>query len=246
MKQFDGSKRHGRDGHEQEILRLPFGTRHTFPGNPHEFDGQSAQILFAVQRNRPARAGYCKTISGRGHIGLHWRISCIRLHFDVEGNAGRSKAAQADGISFFPGEAEGGRLDKVLQDAFAGDPKPIYDRLADLPGMESTPIPYVPKDIAQRAIIDISSFDPARGCPFQCSLCSIVNVHDRKSRFRTADDLRAKRPHNGLKKGKFNVSAPCQHSQSAFFQKVSSALNHAQFFFRQLKARVQHEHHAWL
>lgn len=87
---------------------------------------------------------------------------------------------------------------------------------------------------------------PVGGCPFQCSLCSIVNVHDRKSRFRTADDLRAKRPHNGLKKGKFNVSAPCQHSQSAFFQQVSSALNHAQFFFRQLKARVQHEHHAWL
>ncbi len=28
-----------------------------------------------------------------------------------------------------------------------------------------------------------------RGCPYQCSFCTIINVQGRKSRFRTADDL---------------------------------------------------------
>jgi hypothetical protein len=34
-----------------------------------------------------------------------------------------------------------------------------------------------------------SSFDAGRGCPYQCSFCTIINVQGRKSRFRTADDV---------------------------------------------------------
>ena len=37
----------------------------------------------------------------------------------------------------------------------------------------------------------MSSFDLGRGCPFQCSFCTIINVQGRKSRFRIADDLEA-------------------------------------------------------
>lgn len=33
--------------------------------------------------------------------------------------------------------------------------------------------------------------DLGRGCPFECSFCTIINVQGRKSRFRTADDLEA-------------------------------------------------------
>ena len=36
-----------------------------------------------------------------------------------------------------------------------------------------------------------SSFDLGRGCPYQCSFCTIINVQGRKSRFRSADDLEA-------------------------------------------------------
>ena len=36
-----------------------------------------------------------------------------------------------------------------------------------------------------------SSFDLGRGCPFQCSFCTIINVQGRKSRFRNPDDLEA-------------------------------------------------------
>ena len=31
--------------------------------------------------------------------------------------------------------------------------------------------------------------DAGRGCPFQCSFCTIINVQGRKSRYRSADDV---------------------------------------------------------
>ena len=34
-----------------------------------------------------------------------------------------------------------------------------------------------------------TSFDAGRGCPFQCSFCTIINVQGRKSRYRSADDV---------------------------------------------------------
>ena len=36
---------------------------------------------------------------------------------------------------------------------------------------------------------DYTSFDAGRGCPFQCSFCTIINVQGRKSRYRSADDI---------------------------------------------------------
>ena len=35
----------------------------------------------------------------------------------------------------------------------------------------------------------LSSIDLGRGCPYQCSFCTIINVQGRKSRFRSPDDL---------------------------------------------------------
>ena len=37
----------------------------------------------------------------------------------------------------------------------------------------------------------MSSFDAGRGCPFQCSFCTIINVQGRKSRYRSPDDIEA-------------------------------------------------------
>src|SRR5437588_441966 len=49
------------------------------------------------------------------------------------------RAAQALGISFFAGEAEEGRLDEVLRDAWNGALKPLYNRTNELPGLEDEP-----------------------------------------------------------------------------------------------------------
>ena len=97
--------------------------------------------------------------------------------------------AQALGISFFAGEAEDGRIDEVLRDAYAGELKPVYNWLKDTPNIAGAPIPFLPREQVENNTNKFSSFDLGRGCPFECSFCTIINVQGRKSRFRTADDL---------------------------------------------------------
>lgn len=94
------------------------------------------------------------------------------------------------GISVFAGEAEG-QIERLLRDAFAGSLQPIYNCLSDLPDLAGAQIPILPKANVKRLITDFTSFDAGRGCPFQCSFCTIINVQGRKSRHRTADDIEA-------------------------------------------------------
>src|SRR3954470_1727695 len=96
--------------------------------------------------------------------------------------------AKAMGLSLFAGEAEG-RLEMVLQDAYANKLKPLYNFMADLPGIDGMPIPLISSVRAQRTAGHVTSFDAGRGCPFQCSFCTIINVQGRKSRRRTPDDV---------------------------------------------------------
>jgi radical SAM superfamily enzyme YgiQ (UPF0313 family) len=92
------------------------------------------------------------------------------------------------GVSLFAGEAEG-RLDDLLRDAASGTMQPIYNFLKDLPGLERQPVPFLPRDRIARSIGTQTSFDAGRGCPFQCSFCTIINVQGRKSRRRSASDV---------------------------------------------------------
>jgi hypothetical protein len=99
------------------------------------------------------------------------------------------RAAQALGISFFAGEAEHGRLDQVMRDAWNGALQPLYDFMDNLPSLEGEPAPFLSPRHIRRISGSLSSLDLGRGCPYQCSFCTIINVQGRKSRFRTADDL---------------------------------------------------------
>jgi hypothetical protein len=95
---------------------------------------------------------------------------------------------QGLGVSLFAGEAEG-RLDDVLRDAMNGTLKPLYNFMNDLPSVEDTPTPLLPAEVVSRTTGAVTSFDAGRGCPFQCSFCTIINVQGRKSRHRSADDI---------------------------------------------------------
>lgn len=99
------------------------------------------------------------------------------------------RAARAMGIALFAGEAEEGRLDEVLRDAWNGTLRPLYNHMDDLPGLENQPTPILPRQHVRRTSGSLSSADLGRGCPYQCSFCTIINVQGRKSRFRSPDDL---------------------------------------------------------
>ncbi len=143
---------------------------------------QSNQYPHALDLARPFRRAGIPVAIGGFHVS-----GCLSM---LDGHAVGLDACREMGIALFAGEAEG-RFDAVLQDAAANRLAPIYDFLADLPHMEGTPVPFLPRPYVQRTIGHNSSFDAGRGCPYQCSFCTIINVQGRKSRFRSADDVEA-------------------------------------------------------
>jgi radical SAM superfamily enzyme YgiQ (UPF0313 family) len=92
------------------------------------------------------------------------------------------------GVTLFAGEAEG-RLEGLFAEALTGRLRPIYNYMDDLPGLQQQVTLFLPIDIVRRYGETIGAFDAGRGCPFQCSFCTIINVQGRKSRWRDADDV---------------------------------------------------------
>jgi radical SAM superfamily enzyme len=141
---------------------------------------QSNQYPRALDIARPFRAAGIAVAIGGFHVS-----GCLSM---LDGQAIDLDACREMGIAMFAGEAEG-RLDILLRDAATGQLAPLYNFMKDLPGMEGTPVPFLPKKYAARTVGINASFDAGRGCPYQCSFCTIINVQGRKSRFRSADDI---------------------------------------------------------
>ena len=144
---------------------------------------QSNQFGRTMDMARPFRAAGVPVAIGGFHVS-----GCLSMLPDIPPEI---QEAMDLGIAIFAGECEEGRLDEVLQDAFHDRLKPLYNYLKDLPNIAGTPLPILPREAIERNWGQWSSFDLGRGCPFQCSFCTIINVQGRKSRFRTADDLEA-------------------------------------------------------
>ena len=141
---------------------------------------QSNQYPRALDIARPFRAAGVQVAMGGFHVS-----GCLAM---LDGSAIDLDQAYGLGISIFAGEAEN-RFDDFLQDAAAGQLKPLYNFMDDLPGMAGTPIPFLPREFVRRTAGSNATFDAGRGCPFQCSFCTIINVQGRKSRYRSADDI---------------------------------------------------------
>ena len=141
---------------------------------------QSNQYPRALDIARPFREAGIPVAIGGFHVS-----GCLSM---LEGGAVDLDACRDMGIAMFAGEAEG-RLDMVLCDAAEGRLATVYNFLKDLPGLEGTPVPFLPKRYVARTLGLSTSFDAGRGCPYQCSFCTIINVQGRKSRYRSADDV---------------------------------------------------------
>jgi hypothetical protein len=55
--------------------------------------------------------------------------------------------------------------------------------------LEGAATPLLPAVRVKRTAGAHTSFDAGRGCPYQCSFCTIINVQGRKSRRRSAEDI---------------------------------------------------------
>jgi Radical SAM superfamily len=141
---------------------------------------QSNQYPRALDIAAPFRHAGIAVAMGGFHVS-----GCLSM---LDGRAVELDLCRDMGIAMFAGEVEG-RLEGVLRDAAGGRLAPVYDFMKDLPGMEGTPVPFLPKQYVERTLGLSASFDAGRGCPYQCSFCTIINVQGRTSRFRSADDI---------------------------------------------------------
>jgi radical SAM superfamily enzyme YgiQ (UPF0313 family) len=141
---------------------------------------QSNQYPRALDIARLFRNASIPVAIGGFHVS-----GCLSM---LDGHAVALDACRDMGVSIFAGEAEG-RLEQLLQDVVRGGLAPVYNFLKDLPGMEGTPAPFLPSMYVARTLGLSSSFDAGRGCPYQCSFCTIINVQGRRSRHRSADDV---------------------------------------------------------
>jgi len=142
---------------------------------------QSNQFPRAIDLAQPFRAAGIPVCIGGFHIS-----GCLAMLPELPDDI---RQAQDLGISLFAGEAEERRLDIVLRDAWNEELKPLYNFMDQLPNLAGEPPPILPRKHVARTSGSLSSIDLGRGCPYQCSFCTIINVQGRKSRIRSADDL---------------------------------------------------------
>ncbi|HWP34196.1 MAG TPA: radical SAM protein [Thermodesulfobacteriota bacterium] len=94
------------------------------------------------------------------------------------------------GVTVVKGEVEEVWGD-ILKAAYEDRLEPIYDRLNDLPDLSRAPIPKItPSYLKRFAYRHYGTIDCGRGCPFNCSFCTIINVQGRKMRMRDAAAIR--------------------------------------------------------
>ena len=139
---------------------------------------QSNEFPRAIDIARPLRAAGIPVIIGGFHVS-----GCLSMLPELPEDL---QEALNLGVSLFAGEAEG-RFDDVLRDAAAGALKPVYNFVNDYVSLESAPKPIAATCDIQR--LKVPCVDAGRGCPYQCSFCTIINVHGRKSRSRSSGDI---------------------------------------------------------
>lgn len=141
---------------------------------------QTNQFPRAVDIARQLRAAGIQVAIGGFHVS-----GCLAMLPELPPDL---REAQELGICLFAGEAEG-RMDELMQAAHEHRLPPVYNFMNTLPGLESQPLPFLPERHVRRYLGHVGTFDAGRGCPFNCSFCTIINVQGRKSRFRSADDV---------------------------------------------------------
>jgi hypothetical protein len=150
--------------------------------------GQGFVLLAGVQSNQfPRAADLAREFRTAGiavAVGGFHVSGCLAMLPELPAEI---RAMQEEGVTIFAGEAEG-RMEQLLTDAFRGHLQPVYDFLKDVPDLRNQVVPILPREAVRRAL-STAPFDAGRGCPFQCSFCTIINVQGRKSRYRDAEDV---------------------------------------------------------
>jgi len=93
------------------------------------------------------------------------------------------------GVTVVLGEVEGAWGD-ILRDVLDGQLKPLYSFMAEKPCLDNAPSPTISGRYLKRFLMwETATIDCSRGCPFNCSFCTIINVQGRTMRARSAESV---------------------------------------------------------
>jgi radical SAM superfamily enzyme YgiQ (UPF0313 family) len=142
---------------------------------------QSNQFPRAADFARKFRAGGLQVLIGGFHVS-----GMLALSADISPEI---QELIDLGVSVVKGEVEETWGD-ILRDAHEDRLKPIYDFLGEKPDLTSQPIPVVDRKYLKHFVSsNFGTIDCSRGCPFNCSFCSIINVQGREMRVRSPELL---------------------------------------------------------
>lgn len=152
-------------------------------------DTQVVVGLAGVQSNQFARAADL-AVEFRG-LGVPvmvggFHVSGILAMFDEP--SAELRRLLDHGVTLVKGEAEApGMMARILRDAIDGTMQPIYES-QELPCLLDAPAPQMDEEELRHFFVkSMSTIDTSRGCPFNCSFCTVVNVQGRKMRHRSAE-----------------------------------------------------------
>jgi hypothetical protein len=153
-------------------------------------DGQGLVILVGVQSNQFPRA--MDIALPLRVAGVHVCMGGVHISGSISVAGGITPELQEAmnlGISLFAGNAEEGRLDQVLRDAWSSQMKPLYDYLGVMPSTQDSPAPMAPANPILGTIGQSTSVEAARGRPVQCAFSTILAAPGQEARLRTVEEL---------------------------------------------------------
>jgi radical SAM superfamily enzyme YgiQ (UPF0313 family) len=140
---------------------------------------QSNQFPRASDLARQFRAGNCTVLIGGFHVSGYLAM-LPQIPPEIQ-------ELMDAGVSIVKGEVEE-TWAGILRDALEGNLKPLYDFVDDKPDLYNKPIPLIDTRLLKRFMAsNFGTIDCGRGCPFNCSFCTIINVQGRKMRVRSAE-----------------------------------------------------------
>ncbi len=93
------------------------------------------------------------------------------------------------GVSVVQGEVEDTWTD-ILRDVLEDRLKPVYDFMGKMPDLGHQPVPKSLRSYMKRFVAPkFGTIDCSRGCPFNCSFCTIINVQGKEMRVRSVASL---------------------------------------------------------
>jgi radical SAM superfamily enzyme YgiQ (UPF0313 family) len=142
---------------------------------------QSNQFPRAADLARKFRAGGLQVLIGGFHVSGTLALS--------QGITPEIQDLIDIGVTVCKGEVEE-TWGEILRDACNDCLKPVYDFLNRKPDLFMKPIPIIDKKYLHRFITsNFGTIDCSRGCPFNCSFCTIINVQGREMRVRSPQML---------------------------------------------------------